>query len=525
MQLVVDDIKIEIEQDGKPELISEAASLLGLDASQISLYLILSRQLDCKNPEQFYFRYILAVEVPESYQNHRHYKLFRPRSYNRPNYGGQALIRPIIVGFGPAGMFAAIELIKNGLKPVIFERGKKVGARTADIERFIKEKKLEPESNIQFGEGGAGTYSDGKIFSRRNRNVSYVSRVLDTLMEFGAPPDLSYREKPHLGTDVLRVIVKNIRNYILEHGGRIYYSSKLTDLIIKNQSAAGVVINGRDEYSASHILLALGHSARDTYAMLDARGLAMVPRQISLGVRIEHPAETINLFRYGHKYQHYRPLGAASYSINFTNRARGTGAYTFCMCPGGVVVNAASEEGRLAVNGMSYSDRALPYSNAAVVVPCRIFHYPDQHPLAGIKLQRQIENGAFKAGGQSWQAPAQSLYNFLGLSRENQLGRETSYPMGLTAARLDDYLPEFITSQLREAFGCWRQQYPLFVSEQAMLIGAETRTSSPVRLLRNKAMESVNIGNIYPIGEGAGYTGGITSSAADGIRAAGAVMK
>ena len=415
-------------------------------------------------------------------------------------------------------MFAAISLIENGYRPIIFERGKKIDVRSKDVEKFIKEGELNPESNIQFGEGGAGSYSDGKLFSRRNKNTSIVNRVLKTFVKFGAPPEIEYISKPHLGTDVLCKIVKNIRRYVLEHGGEIHYSSKMTDLLITHSSVSGVTINEDEEFLSSAVFLALGHSARDTFRLLQAKGVALEQRKIAVGVRIEHPVEIIDRMRYGDKYLGFPGLGAATYSINHTNRKIKRGVYTFCMCPGGEIVNASSEPNMLVLNGMSYSDRSLPYSNGALVVSCHCNDYNSDDPLAGISFQQQIERNAFVAGGNKWSAPAQNLMHFLGEASQNKL-HETSYQMSTTASDMHDIFPDFVTKELHVAFQKWKSEVPLFVSENALLLAAETRTSSPVRISRTENFESINTKNLYPIGEGSGYTGGITSSAADAIKA------
>jgi uncharacterized FAD-dependent dehydrogenase len=291
--------------------------------------------------------------------------------------------RPVIIGFGPAGMFAALELIEYGIRPLIFERGKKIEDRSIDVQRFIKERTLDPESNIQFGEGGAGSYSDGKLFARI-KNSYYADKVLDTYIKFGAPEEIRYVSKPHIGTDVLCKIVRNIRNYILERGGEIYYGAKMTDMLISDGKASGVVINGTTEYRSSLIYLALGNSARDTFVLLHDKGVALEQKPISVGVRIEHPTELINLIRYGDKYKDHRALGNATYSFTYTDRKIKRGVYTFCMCPGGEVVNASSEQGLMVVNGMSYSQRSSPFSNSALVVTCHTGDYGSTHPLAGI---------------------------------------------------------------------------------------------------------------------------------------------
>ena len=422
--------------------------------------------------------------------------------------------RPLIIGFGPAGMFAALELLEQGFSPLIFERGKKLEERDGDVQRFIQDRVLDEESNIQFGEGGAGSYSDGKLFSRIN-NSAHANKVLDTFVKFGAPESIKHIRKPHLGTDVLCRIVRNIRAFVLERGGEIHYSARLTDLVVSKGGVAGVVINGAHDYPCSHLYLAIGHSARDTFALLHEKGVALEQKPISVGVRIEHPAELINRIRHDGASP---ACGAATYSFNHTNRKTGRGVYTFCMCPGGEIVNASSESGRLVLNGMSYSCRASPFSNSALVVSCHTADYPSVHPLAGIEFQRGIEWRAFEAGGGSWRAPAQNLVDFRGGQVSARL-IDHSFKMGLNSVDLNAIFPGFVGEELRCAFSKWHEEYPLFVSEHAILVAAETRTSSPVRITRNQKGESVNVGKLYPIGEGSGYTGGITSSAIDAIKA------
>ena len=517
MDLIVSNLKIPIEKDGIDEYVNAAARILKAGTEDISIRKILSKALDLRDQQQFYYKITLVVRIAGSFQNEQNFPVYTaPIPANRKTAKIQD--RPIIVGFGPAGMFAALELIEHGLKPLIFERGKKIEERSADVQRFIRERELDPESNIQFGEGGAGSYSDGKLFSRRNYNTSYVNRVLRTFVEFGAPPEIEYISKPHLGTDLLCKIVRNIRHHILERGGEIFYGAKMTDILISEGKAAGIVINGQQEYLSSSIYIALGHSARDTFEMLHEKGVAVEPRPISVGVRIEHPVETINLMRYGDKYNNFIGLGAAAYSLNYTDRKIKRGVYTFCMCPGGEVVNASSEQGLLVLNGMSYSRRSSSFSNAALIVTCHGDDYSSTGPLAGIEFQREIERRAFKAGGGSWSVPAQNLLDFLAGKSSSRLN-ENSYKMGAVPADLHEIFPGFIVEQLVAAFNKWQAEVPLFVADQAILLGAETRASSPVRITRNEKYESVNTKNLYPIGEGSGYTGGITSSAADAIRA------
>lgn len=517
MEFIVASLKIPIEKDGPEEYLRAAALKLETDISKISLGRFLSKALDLRDTDQLYYKITLTVNTGTDFENH-----LGLSEYTEPEIPERglpsSLERPIIVGFGPAGIFAALECIERGIQPIIFERGKKIRDRMADVHQFIKQRTLNPESNIQFGEGGAGSFSDGKLFSRRNKNSSHTNQVLRTFVKFGAPAEIEFIAKPHLGTDVLCSIVEKMRVYILERGGEIHHNSKMTDILISQGRAVGVVINGQQEFLSSNVFLALGHSARDTLEMLRNRGVAMEQRAVSVGVRIEHPAETINLMRYGGKYGDYPGLCAATYSLNYTNRRAGRGAYTFCMCPGGEIVNASSTQGMLVINGMSYSKRSSPFSNAALIVSCHTKDYPSDDPLAGVEFQKEIERKAFAAGGGNWAAPAQNLLDFLGREKSDEL-RKNSFKMGVVPADLKDIFPPFVTEYLLAAFEKWQNEVPLFVSRQAVLLAAETRTSSPVRITRNESYESVNIQNLHPIGEGSGYTGGITSSAVDAIKA------
>ncbi len=516
MHLIINNLRIPVEKDGSDEYVKAASKRLQLSERAITLAKVLHKSLDMTNKEEFFYRISIVARVPVGYENKAAFPLYR----ERPEPHKKLIVikeRPVIIGFGPAGIFAALELIEHGLRPLIFERGKKIEERSIDIRRFINDRELDPESNIQFGEGGAGSYSDGKLFARQ-KNSYYAEKVLTTFIKFGAPEETGYMHKPHLGTDVLCRIVKNIRDYILERGGEINYESKVTDILIADGRTSGVVINGDKEYYAPMTFLAPGNSARDTFEMLYKKGVALEQKQIFVGTRIEHPAETINLMRYGYKYKDFQGLDAATYSLNFTDRKRGIGVYTFCMCPGGEVINASSENSMMVVNGMSYSSRASSFSNAALVTACHTNRYKSVHPLAGIEFQKDIERKAFDAAGGGWKAPAQNMVDFLCGKLSDDLN-ENSYRMGTSPADMNTILPDFVTGALLAAFDYWRDDYPLFVSDRAILLGAETRTSSPVKIVRSRQYESVNTKNLYPIGEGAGYAGGITSSAADAIRA------
>lgn len=516
MELIIPGLRVPFEADGEAAWLEASAAQLGLRTTEIRLVKILAKALDSSDPEQFHYVFTLAVAVPAGYANARGFLPYTAPA-QPPKPRAEMRERPIIIGFGPAGMFAALELIEYGLKPLIFERGKKIEERSADVQRFITRRELDEGSNIQFGEGGAGAYSDGKLFARVN-NSPYGTKVLDTFVKYGARPEIAYMAKPHVGTDVLCAVVRNIREHILSRGGEIHYGAKLTDLLTTGGKAAGVVINGRQEYRSSHIYLAVGHSARDTFNMLVRKGAALERRAIAVGARIEHPASTINLIRYGAKYAGRPGLGAATYSFNYTNRRNGRGTYTFCMCPGGEIVNASSSQGLLAVNGMSRAARAEEFSNAALVVTCRPEDYTAEGPLAGFEFQEAIERRAFKAGGGNWAVPAQNLQDFLNGKVSGGLNRNSCLT-GTAPADLRQVLPDFVTAELAAAFAEFRKGYPMFVSEQAVLLAPETRTSCPVKVLRGDNYESADIANLYPIGEGAGYAGGITSSAIDAIKA------
>ena len=522
MNLLLNNLHIPVEKDGGDEYRKAASQKLNVSETAIHIVKILSKSLDTGNKEQFFYEVSLVVHTSDDFDNKDSLPVYTKKKapVRKPKNSAE---RPIVIGFGPAGMFAALELIAYGLKPIIFERGKKIEERSLDVQKFKQEKVLDPESNIQFGEGGAGSYSDGKLFSRRNMNTEYISKVLDTFIQFGAPEEIGYVSKPHLGTDVLCKIVRNIRNHILEQGGEIHYCSKMTDMLLADNAVVGVVINGEKEYHCSSLYLAVGHSARDTFAMLYNKGIILEQKPISVGVRVEHPVAIINRMRYGEKYKDFPGIGAAAYSLNYTDRKIGRGVYTFCMCPGGEVLNASSEQGMMVVNGMSYSQRASAFSNAGIVVTCKTDDYCSPDPLAGLEFQKDIEKKAFQAGGGTWEVPAQNLPDFLSGKASGRLN-VNSCATGTVPANMKEIFPAFVSDALVMAFTTWKETYPLFVSSHAILIGAETRTSAPLTITRSKKYESVNIRNLYPIGEGSGYTGGITSSAADALRAVEAAL-
>ena len=496
--------------------LKNASNRLNIGEENIKILKILNKTIDIRNKEQFYYDVSIVVSVSDGFENEEDFPIFT--EHIKPDKKIKNIKnRPIVIGFGPAGIFAALELIDHGVKPLIFERGKRVEDRTKDVQRFINDRDLDSESNIQFGEGGAGSYSDGKLFSRKN-NSEHVKKVLEVLIKFGAPQEIAYISKPHLGTDVLCEIVRNIREHILDSGGEIFYGSKMTGMIISDGEALGGVINDDMEYHSSEIYLAIGHSARDTFQMIKEKDMAIEPKPIAVGVRIEHPVEIINLIRYGNKYKDFNGIGVANYSFTYTDRVLVRGVYTFCMCPGGEIINASSEQGMMVVNGMSYSQRSSKFSNSAIVVTCYPDDYGSSDPLAGIDFQKDIEKKAFVSGGKDWSVPGQNLMDFLSGNISSSLNGN-SYKMGAISVDMNEIMPGFVCDMLKSAFNKWKEDYPLFVSDYAILLGAETRTSSPVLIKRSEAYESVSAKNLYPIGEGSGYAGGIISSATDAIKA------
>jgi uncharacterized protein len=431
---------------------------------------------------------------------------------------------PVVCGFGPCGIFAALVLARLGLKPIVLERGAPMAQRIKSVEEFWSTGKLDPITNVQFGEGGAGTFSDGKL-TTGTADPAYRF-ILSEFVAAGAPEDILYKQKPHIGTDLLRKVVVNIRRTIEDLGGQVRFFSRVTSLEYEGASISGVWVNGADFIPADTVILALGHSARDSFSMLHAQGLAMEQKQFSMGVRIEHLQESIDRSQYGAPGKSLQ-LPPAEYKLS-VRTGEGRGVYTFCMCPGGYVVASASEPGGLVTNGMSNRNRNGKNANAALLVDVYPSDFPTAHPLAGVEFQKKYEALAFQAGGGNYKAPAQLLGDFIRqqATRTDHDGPvDPSYRPGITWTDLDSCLPAFVSKSIREALPKLGRKLSGFDCPGAVLTGIESRSSSPVRILRNKKGEAISssevyIKGLYPGGEGAGYAGGIMSAAADGVHLA-----
>lgn len=430
---------------------------------------------------------------------------------------------PVVIGTGPCGLFCSLLLARYGFRPIVLERGKGVENRSMDVEKFWRTGILNPHSNVQFGEGGAGTFSDGKLTTRiKDKRCRWVLR---NMVEAEAPGEIIYSAKPHIGTDKLKLMVKNIGASIKKLGGQIRFESQVTDIVIKEGKLVGLVINGEEILPCSDAVLAIGHSARDTFCMLYDRGVRITPKAFSIGVRIEHLQQWVDRVQYG-KFAGHPRLGAADYQLVFKDRKSGRTAYSFCMCPGGLVVAAASEEGRLVTNGMSEYSRDRDNANSALVVSVSPSDFPTNYPLAAIEFQRMWEEKAYKLGGGGYMAPIQRVGDLLGSKKGFSVGRVIpSYKPAVKHSDLSECLPAYVIESIKRALVHFNGKLNGFADDDAILTGVETRTSSPVRINRTHTMESETVDGIYPAGEGAGYAGGIMSSAVDGLRVAEAIIK
>jgi uncharacterized FAD-dependent dehydrogenase len=497
-------------------------------ARDLTSFTVFRRSFDARKRGAIALIYHLDVETPREAEilrrlkNHPHVGPTPDTSYRLVARAPEGLAaRPVVIGMGPCGLFAALLLAEMGFRPILLERGKPVRERTADTWGFWRQGKLDPESNVQFGEGGAGTFSDGKLYSQIRDPEHRGRKVLTELVEAGAPPEILYVAKPHIGTFRLVKVVEAMRAKIEALGGEIRFRSRVEDLVLEEGRVCGVVLEGGERLAADHVVLAVGHSARDTFEMLFRRGVFLEAKPFSIGFRIEHPQSLIDRCRFGPQAGHPL-LGAADYKLVHHCR-NGRSVYSFCMCPGGTVVAAASEPGRVVTNGMSQYSRDERNANSGIVVGVTPEDYPGG-PLAGIEFQRHWERRAFELGGGTYDAPGQLVGDFLAGRPSTAFGSVLpSYQPGVHLTDLSASLPAYAIEALREALPAFDKNIKGFAMSDAVLTAVETRTSSPLRITRDETFQSLSTAGLYPAGEGAGYAGGILSAGVDGIRVAEAV--
>lgn len=526
--LRISEIKLPLDHS-ETSLRGAILDKLQISGGELKDFTIFKRSYDARRKSAIVFVYIVDVETAkdakllEKFTGDPHVIETPDTTYKPVGHAPKDLkIRPIVIGTGPCGLFAGLMLAQMGFRPIILERGKSVRERSADTFGFWRHGTLNPESNAQFGEGGAGTFSDGKLYSQVKDGKNLGRKVLIELVEAGANPEILFVNKPHIGTYKLIKIVENMRSVIENLGGEIRFQTRVQSLEIENNQVRGVTLANGEFIESSHVVLAVGHSARDTFQMLFERGVYIEPKPFSIGFRIEHPQNLIDECRFG-EFAGNKLLGAADYKL-VHHCKNGRSVYSFCMCPGGMVVAAASEAGKLVTNGMSQYSRSEKNANSAIVVGITPEKDYPENALAGIEFQRRLEETAFKLGGENYNAPGQLVGDFLAGRASKKLGAvKPSYTPGINLTDLSEALPKFAIDAIREAIPAFDKQIKGFAMHDALLTGIETRTSSPIRIKRRADGQSLNTYGLFPAGEGAGYAGGILSAGIDGIKAAEAV--
>lgn len=509
----IENLKIR-ENLNDEEVVKQACLRNKINFSEVIKYSIFKKSIDARNKDDIFYNYAVNVKV----KNEEKYKRAKIVNEAKENLVIEkkriSSKKPVIVGAGPAGLFCALTLINNGLKPIIIEQGKKVEERKKEVDEFLKTGNLNINSNVQFGEGGAGTFSDGKLTTGLNNE--FCRTVLNEFVKFGAPKQISYESKPHIGTDNLIKIIANIRKYIIEKGGEFLFDEKVSDFEFENGKVKAVICSKRIETDT--VILAIGHSARDTFEKLNEKNVYMEKKNFSVGLRIEHKQEMINKVQYGAKTK--LKLPAAEYKLAYHGKDERS-CYTFCMCPGGTVMASSSEKNTVVTNGMSLYARDGENANSAILVNVSPEDFSGESPLEGMYFQKELEEKAFALGGGDYNAPIQRVEDFLNNVKTEKIGEvKPSYMPGVTMANLQEILPDFVTKTLKEGLLYFDRKMKGFASPDAILTGVETRSSSPVKITRKDNYMSNNIEGLYPCGEGAGYAGGIMSAAIDGIKCA-----
>jgi hypothetical protein len=521
----ITNVKLPLDHN-EAQLRKAVLSMLFIKEDQLVDFTIFRRGFDARSKHKIDLLYTIDVStdndeavIKDNYDN-PDVRLAPDMTYQYVTQAPEDLAeRPVVIGFGPCGIFVGLVLAEMGYKPIILDRGKEVRERTKDTFGFWRNRTLNTESNVQFGEGGAGTFSDGKLWTQVKDKKHYGRKVLNDFVDAGAPDEILYVSKPHIGTFKLVGMVEKMRAKIIELGGEIRFSARVDDLHIEDGQVTGLTLSDGQQIKSKHIALATGHSARDTFEMLYAKGVYMEAKSFSIGFRIEHNQSAIDEVLFG-KNAGNPILGAADYKL-VHHCKNGRSVYSFCMCPGGTVVAATSEEHRVVTNGMSQYSRNERNANSAIVVGIDPSDYPDKGPLAGIELQRQLESAAYVLGGENYDAPAQLVGDYLAGKSSSQVGKvEPSYKPGIKLTDMTDILPAYCLEAIREAIPAFNKKIRGFAMRDALLTGVETRTSSPVSVKRGADYQSINTKGLYPAGEGAGYAGGIMSAAIDGIRVA-----